>query len=130
MFSPDGRYLAGPGPGESLVLYEVETGLTTVRFDRTNGAILDLAWSPDGRTLVAASSTHVMRVWNVHDGHLIHSIFGGHGGPVTAVAYSPDGRILASASFDHTVKLWNPDDREHPIAVLEGHTDEVRRRGL
>ena len=76
-FSPDGRSLAGPGPDASLVLYAVDTGLPTLRFEGSPGAVQRLAWSPDGRTLVAALSAHVMRVWDARDGHLIHSIFGG-----------------------------------------------------
>jgi WD40 repeat protein len=125
-FSPDGRSLAGPGPGKSLMLYSVESGLPTLSFEGSPGAVLALAFSPDGQTLVAAISAHSMRVWDARDGHLIHRQFGGHGGPVAAVAFSPDGRTLASASYDHTVKLWKPEDRENPLAVLRGHTDEVR----
>ena len=125
-FSPDGRSLAGPGPDASLVLYAVDTGLPTLRFEGPPDAVLKLAWSPDGRTLVAALSKHVMRVWDARDGHLIHKVFGAHDGPVAAVAFSPDGRTIASASYDRTVKLWNLEDHVHPLAVLKGHTDEVR----
>ena len=125
-FSPDGRSLAGPGPDASLVLYAVDTGLPTLRFEGSPDAVQKLAWSPDGRTLVAALSKHVMRVWDARDGHLIHKVFGGHDGPVAAVAFSPDGRTIASASYDRTVKLWNPEDPVNPRAVLKGHTDEVR----
>lgn len=125
-FSSDGRRIAGPGPDASLVLYAVDTGLPSLSFEGDQKAVLDLAWSPDGRTLVGALSGHVMRVWNAADGHLIHNSFGLHGGPVAAVAFSPDGRTLASASYDHTVKLWNPEDPHRPRATLLGHTDEVR----
>jgi WD40 repeat protein/serine/threonine protein kinase len=125
-FSSDGRRIAGPGPEASLVLYALDTGLPTVRFEGDQRAVLDLAWSPDGRTLVGALSSHVMRVWNARDGHLIHDAFGGHGGPVAAVAFSPDGRTIASAGYDRTVKLWKPEDHRHPLAILRGHTDEVR----
>jgi WD40 repeat protein len=125
-FSPDGRGLAGPGPDGNLVLYAVDTGLPTLSFEGSPGAVLGLAWSPDGATLVAAISAHVMLVWDGRDGHRIHNRFGGHDGPVAALAFSPDGRTLASASYDRTVKLWNPLDPSHPRAVLQGHTDEVR----
>ena len=125
-FSPDGRTLAGPGPDASLVLYAVETGLPIFHFEGQPGAVLSLAWSPDGRILVAAISKHVLRVWDARDGHQIHWRFGRHDGPVAGVAFSPDGRTIASASFDHTVKLWKLDDPVQPSAVLEGHTDEVR----
>ena len=107
-FSPDGRSLAGPGPDASLMLYAVDTGLPTLSFEGPPEAVLKLAWSPDGRTLVAALARHRMRVWDARDGHLIHESFGGHDGPVAAVAFSPDGRTIASASYDRTVKLWRP----------------------
>ena len=72
-FSPDGHSLAGPGPDGSLVLYAVDTGRPTLSFEGPPEAVQKLAWSPDGRTLVAAISKHVMRVWDASDGHLIHN---------------------------------------------------------
>ena len=125
-FSPDGRSLAGPGPDGALMLYAVDSGRPTLCFEGPPDAVLGLAWSPDGRTLVAALSIHRLRVWDARDGHLINRFFGRHAGPVAAVAFSPDGRTIASASFDRTVKLWKPEDPRHPIAILTGHTDEVR----
>jgi WD40 repeat protein/serine/threonine protein kinase len=125
-FSPDGRRIAGPGPDASLVLYAVDTGRPIFRFEGDQRAVLDLAWSPDGRTLVGAFSSHVMGVWDAGNGHMIHNSFGRHDGPVAAVVFSPDGRTLASASYDHTVKLWKLEDHQHPLATLRGHTDEVR----
>jgi WD40 repeat protein len=125
-FSPDGRMLAGPGPDASLVLYSVETSQPVIRLESTKGAILDVAWSPDGKTLVGGFSTHLMRVWDARDGHLIQGMFGRHAGPVASVAFSPDGLTLASASLDRTVKLWKLDDPVNPRAILRGHTDEVR----
>ena len=80
------------------MLYAVDTGLPTLTFEGTPGAVQGLAFSPDGRTLVAAISAHSMRMWNAQDGHLLHKIFGGHNKPVAAVAFSPDGRTIASAS--------------------------------
>ena len=125
-FSPDGRSIAGPGPDASLMRYAVDSGLPTLTFEGPADTVLGLDWSPDGRTLVAALSKHSMRVWDARDGHLIHRVFGGHGGPIAAVAFSPDGRTIASASYDHTVKLWKLEDHQHPLTILKGHTDEVR----
>ena len=124
-FSPDGRSLAGPGPDESLVLYAVDNGLLTLRFEGDPEAILKVAWSPDGRTLVAALAKHIMRIWDTRNGRLIEKLLAAHDAPVAAVAISPDGRTLASAGYDRMVKLWDLEDRVHPRAVLEGHTDEV-----
>ena len=41
-FSPDGRSLAGPGPDASLMLYAVDTGLPTLRFEGSPGAVQGL----------------------------------------------------------------------------------------
>jgi WD40 repeat protein len=126
-YSPDGCTLAGPGPDDSLKLYAVDTGRTILRFEGPPGAVLDLAWSPDGRTLVAAVSAHTMRVWDARDGHLIRKKRRKHSGPVNSVAFSPDGRTLASASHDRSIKLWEaapvsalaPTD-EAPVAASQG----------
>ena len=74
-----------------------------------------------------------MRVWDARDGHLIHKGFGGHGGPgrlrrVQRLMAAP----IASAGYDHTCQaLVAPTTREsNRGAVLNGHTDEVRARGL
>ncbi len=125
-FSPDGRRVAGPGPDSGLVLYAVDTGLPVYRFEGDPRAVMRLGWSPDGRTLVGALSSHTLRVWDARNGQMIHRRFGGHQGPVAAVAFSPDGRTIASASYDRTVKLWKPEDPKQPLATLRGHTDEVR----
>jgi eukaryotic-like serine/threonine-protein kinase len=125
-FSPDGRSLAGPGPDYSLVLYSVDTGQQTLRLEGNPGAVQELAWSPNGQTLIASLSVHITRVWDTRDGHVILPLHGAHAAPIASVAYSPDGRTVATASYDHLVKLWKSGERTDPIAVLEGHTDEVR----
>ena len=109
------------------MLYAVDTGLPIFRFEGDPRAILDLAWSPDGRTLVAALSAHTMRVWDARDGHLIRKNFGQHSGPVNSVAFSPDGRTIASASYDRTIKLWEAapvsalaPTGEAPVAASQG----------
>ncbi len=124
-FSPDGRSLAGPGPDESLALYSVDTGLLRLRFEGDPEAILRVAWSVDGLTVVAALAKHVVRVWDARDGHLMEKAIAAHAGPIADVAFSPDGRTMATAGYDRTVKLWSIEDRVHPRAVLKGHTGEV-----
>jgi eukaryotic-like serine/threonine-protein kinase len=120
-FSADGRSLAGPGPEASLMLYAVDSGLPAKSFEGTPGAVQDVAFSPDGRTLIAALSAHSMRVWDAHDGHLIQKVFGGHEGPVAAVAFSPDGRWLVSGHDDHAMRVWElPSGR--PLQLIKGHT--------
>jgi WD40 repeat protein len=65
-----------------------------------------LAYSPDGRYLVAGSSAGVIRWWDVATGREERTLRG-HTGLVKRLAFAPDGQRLASASLDGTVKLWD-----------------------
>jgi WD40 repeat protein len=65
-----------------------------------------VAFSPDSKMLVSASSDKTVRLWDSVTG-ATRRILEGHLNYVSAVAFSPDGKILASVSGDKTVRLWN-----------------------
>jgi WD40 repeat protein len=78
-----------------------------------------LAFSPDGRRIVAGTGDATVRVWDATDGTPGLALKG-HTGPVVAVALSPDGKWIASGGGDRTARLWHVDDGT-PGPVFPGH---------
>lgn len=74
------------------------------------GRVTQLAWSPDGSILAAASTSQTdfaIRLWD-DSGQLAH-VLNGHSAEVLSLSWSPDGEYLASGSADQTVRLWHSD---------------------
>jgi WD40 repeat protein/DNA-binding SARP family transcriptional activator len=90
---------------------------------RHTDVLRDVAFSPDGRTLAAASDDNTVILWDVR-GRRLEATLSGHTGPVSAVAFSPNGRTLASAGEDGMVILWDARGRWRD-ATLFGHTRPV-----
>ena len=95
------------------------------------GYLLALAWSPDGRRLVAGSRDSKVQFWDVMDGRSGHTVqLPGNG--VDSLAFSPDGAVVAAAlgngnpgsPGDYRVYLLDARDGE-TLRTLAGHTDGV-----
>jgi WD40 repeat protein/serine/threonine protein kinase len=74
--------------------------------DGHEGQVLGIAVSPDGKLLASAGADHLVRLWDLATGKVIHPL-GGHERPAFCVAFSPDGGRLASGSTDGTIRLWD-----------------------
>ena len=84
------------------------------------GNVDSVAFSPDGRTLAAASWDSKVWLWNMTDPAHPARLGQPLTGPeylVSSVAFSPDGRTLAAASWDSKVWLWNMTDPAHPVRL-------------
>jgi WD40 repeat protein len=59
-----------------------------------------------GQLLATAGDDHLVRVWSVADGKLVHKL-NGHTDWVRTLDYSPDGRVLATAGNDRQIIFWD-----------------------
>jgi WD40 repeat protein len=112
-FSPDGKILA-ERLGQKVLLRNAATGalLRELKclnewYEWTRQANA-LAFTPDGKKLIAADLRNNIYVWNVATGKELQK-FTGHRGRIFSVSVSPDGRKFATASEDSTVLIWQLD---------------------
>ena len=107
-FSPDGQTILSGGVtrdsedenselrGE-LILWDATTGEMLHTFDELDSGILDVAFSPDGQTILSGGGELIL--WDATTGEILHT-FEGHKPGIWGVAFSPDGQtILSGAGF-------------------------------
>lgn len=131
-FSPDNRLLAlgfGGTPNVSFIeLWDIDrnellatlpgtTSIPGFSTTATTGLITALAFSPDGKQLVAGygslnslpsgdRGSHPLLVYDVTTHRLIRRLEG-HRNQCVSVSFSQDGSRLASASYDGTARIWD-----------------------
>jgi len=145
-YAPNGKALATGGDDNgSVTIWDVPEGKVRARLAGLPGddAVIALAFSPDGRTLAAATSDYegsasydkrvirsgngsTITLWDVDASgepkarHRIKAIVE----IVWALAFSPDGRVLAAGTGNKEVQLWNLSTAKE-LPPLRGHRATV-----
>src|SRR5262249_54977814 len=100
----------------------------------------ELAESPDGRWLAAATFAGSLTVWPARPGEKAiplepaqamergtTSRLGERTNNAILLAWSPDGkRLAASSKRDTKIHLWDPDNPKKPVLDLPGHGKPMR----
>ena len=105
---PIKRTKAQPSMQVLTALRQAVYGVNEHRLEGHSNWVLSVAFSPDGKTLAAASFDNTIKLWNLQSQKPIATL-AGHSSAVYSVAFSPDGKTLAAASADKTIILWNFD---------------------
>jgi WD40 repeat protein len=113
-FSPDGNFVALlVGPFLRIVSIRTADQIRAIELPATFRRV---AYTPDGKGIVASSDDRQVMMWHAQTGLLMHN-FRGHTAAVNCLAVGPDGRHVASGGFDRTVKVWDA-DADQDVAVL------------
>lgn len=102
--------------------------LTPIWAIRYPDEVYCVAFSPDGKGLLAGSADGTLKLWDVKTGEEIRS-YPGHAAKVASVAFSSDGQRIVTGSWDATAKLWDAATAE-VIRTFSGHRDSVEQAGL
>jgi WD40 repeat protein/tetratricopeptide (TPR) repeat protein len=111
-FSPDGRRLftiratTKSGNHYQVQVWDAATGRAVAGpLVHSATAVIDAAFSPDGRFLATGTSEGTAHIWDAATGQALRTV-AAHAGPVWQLAFSADSRWLATASEDGTAGVW------------------------
>jgi WD40 repeat protein len=88
----------------SLVIGDTSTLIR--EFEKQDGPVVTVAFSPSGQTLAVAGGSTEVHVYNKDTGETVASLKGFEGG-IYSVVFSPNGEQLAAAGFDGKVRIYD-----------------------
>jgi WD40 repeat protein len=128
-FAPDSRRVSAAGyDGKSSTIFVWDVPAAGSGSPRQKGTARDsleltalgnvssLAFSRDGKRLVAAFSDGAVRIWEL-GGAVAPIVLRGHEGAVNGAAFSPDGTEVVSGATDGTVRVWRLDESGKSVTI-------------
>ncbi len=119
--SPDGGRALVVDDG--LIELDLETGEEIRRLDGHENLVVDVEYSPDGKTALTSSWDSTLILWDLESGEIIHRLRG-HFDHVRQLAIHPDGKTAISGSRDGTLILWDL-ERGEEIRRYLGHSAQI-----
>lgn len=126
-FSADGRGILSIR-SRTLTWTDARSGEQRPGSPGNQGAVLSLAWSPDGTKLVTGGEEGDSILWRAAGG-APERVFAGHHGPVVSVTFLPDGKTFLSASGDRTLGVWDVGSGTR-LRTMAGHEGQIALAAL
>jgi WD40 repeat protein len=98
--------LASAGSDKKIKLWGSYTGELKRALIGHEDAVLAIAFTPDGKTLVSGGADKTIKIWNLEN-PTKPKVINAHSAAVQAVVISPDGENLISGSKDCSIKIWH-----------------------
>ncbi len=114
----DQVFMATGGAKGKVQVWDFEDGALKHSLKAHSGAVLAVAFSPDGRLLATAGEDKTIWLWNVKFGRKI-GYLKGHQDSVHTLAFGPRGQTLFSASKDKTVRIWDIATKKERRNIVE-----------
>ena len=103
--SPDGQALLVAGQSPDVVMVRLSDGQLLQTFKGNQGAVMGLAWSPDGKFVASGSAYKDIFIWR-RSGERVARLTD-HKYALQSVVFSPDSSMLASADEQGYIRVWN-----------------------
>ncbi|KAL8057309.1 hypothetical protein ABFX02_04G176500 [Erythranthe guttata] len=107
LFEHNSGKLVSGGQDKTVKMWDTNTASLTRTLHGCLGSVLDLCITHDKKSVIAASSSNNLYVWDVSSGRVRHTLTG-HVDKVCAVDVSKvSNRNVVSAAYDRTIKVWD-----------------------
>lgn len=109
-FSPDGKLAVAGGVDNRIRVWKIisreKRQINPILYSRFahEGAILDLEFTPDGKTLISVAEDRTIKLFDTKEFTQIH-VFGKQPADIADVAVSPNGEQLAIGRMDGTLRI-------------------------
>ncbi|KAI1782326.1 WD40-repeat-containing domain protein [Ganoderma leucocontextum] len=126
-FDPESRRIVTVHRGRSsedvIRIWDVATGAALVALAGRTVLVMDVSFSPDGRSVLSASCDGFAKIWDAEHGRETASLERGELAIMKA-RFSPDGKYVVTASRGEMVRLWRTGDGSC-AAVFTGYGTRV-----
>jgi WD40 repeat protein len=120
--------LASGSWDKTIKIWDIKNDLSKNQFlpskvlEGSEGYVLRVTYSEDGKTLASAGTDNTIRLWNTDDWKQTGNLQG-HTQWIRALTFDESGRFLFSAGWDQELRIWDVIHKKligNPIKVNEG----------